>query len=388
MYPDWPETAADLVPQPLCPGPKLHAFDFKGPQDIQFLTYLGDGLHSHVVKVAIKGQEYALKLFRFTNDDNWLGPGEWRANETRAKLTALAQYSEPFNAECRAFGRLHEAGYPELALPCYGYILLDEENERRLQDKFNLEFNGDSEYSEEDMRGRFLGEQSGKPPPIRCILKAFGYTHSRDDQTTNFPVPLVRRLIRETTQLQQLGIFYHDMRLENLVNDKLGDFSTAITVPHFLTNPELNPHLSAEQIADLERETFSRTINDYWNFIEMFCHMEDNPGQRSKLREKVPVLPGFRVASNSKRLALRDTPRRKLERQRVHTKVDPRRYDWKAAAAAAETRGVGKRHKRKTLPAMPDPWYLDCTLEMAAKLNRQREHYEVSVVITGTESSA
>lgn len=62
MHPDWPETPADLVPLLVCDGPKLAAFDFQGPQQIEFLEYLGEGLHAHVVKVSIKGQEYALKL--------------------------------------------------------------------------------------------------------------------------------------------------------------------------------------------------------------------------------------------------------------------------------------------------------------------------------------
>ena len=62
MYPDWPKSAADLVPLPLCDGPKLKAFDFQGPQKIEFLEYLGSGQHSHVFKVNILGCVYALKL--------------------------------------------------------------------------------------------------------------------------------------------------------------------------------------------------------------------------------------------------------------------------------------------------------------------------------------
>ncbi|EPE03319.1 hypothetical protein F503_02057 [Ophiostoma piceae UAMH 11346] len=378
MYPDWPETAADLVPQPLCPGPKLAAFDFQGPQDIEFLEYLGEGLHSHVLRVKIKGQEYALKLFRFGYDESWIGPGQYNANGTRAKLTVLAQYSEPFNAECRAFGRLQEAGYSELAIPCYGYILLDEENERRLQDKFNLEFNGDNEISEDDLRGRFLGERSGKPPPVRCIVKALGSTHARNDPV-NFSVPMMRRLFRETVQLQQLGIFCHDTRIENLINDKLADFSTAITVPHFMTTPELNPLLTAKDIEDMELETFMRTMSDYWAYIEMLFFMDRNPAQRSKLLDKIPVLPGGLNPHLAKRLVLRDTPRRKLGHQRVFAMVDPRRYDWKAtSAAAAETRGVRKRRPRKTLSAKPELWYLNCTPEEAIKFNNRRDDYHTT----------
>lgn len=62
MYPDYPEKPADLVPLPRCDGPKLEPFDFQGPQEIEFLEYLGEGAHSHVVKVRIRSEIYALKL--------------------------------------------------------------------------------------------------------------------------------------------------------------------------------------------------------------------------------------------------------------------------------------------------------------------------------------
>lgn len=261
-----------------------------------------------------------------------------------------------------------------MALPCYGYILLDEENERRLQDKFNLEFNGDTNHRiEENLRGRFLGERSGKPPPIRCIVKALGFTYARDSPV-NFSVPMMRRLFRETIQLQQLGIFSHDTRMANLINDKLADFSTAITVPHFVTTPELNPLLTAKDMTDMETQTFMLTMGDYWAFIDMLLCMEINPAQRSKLLDKIPVLPGGPNPHLGKRLVLRDTPRRKRDHQRVFAMVDPRRYDWKAAAAAAaETRGVPKRRPKKTLSTKPEVWYLDCTPKKAIYLNNERE---------------
>lgn len=62
MYPNYPESPSDLVPLPRCDGPKLKPFDFQGPQKIEFLEYLGWGLHSHVFKVKVLGKIYALKL--------------------------------------------------------------------------------------------------------------------------------------------------------------------------------------------------------------------------------------------------------------------------------------------------------------------------------------
>jgi hypothetical protein len=62
MYPDWPQSDADLVPLPLCNGPKLKPFDFQGPQKMEFLGHLGEGMHAHVFKVKILERVYALKI--------------------------------------------------------------------------------------------------------------------------------------------------------------------------------------------------------------------------------------------------------------------------------------------------------------------------------------
>lgn len=62
MYPDWPQSDADLVPLPQCDGPKLDPFKFSGAQAIEFLEHIGEGLHAHVFKVSIHNQIYALKL--------------------------------------------------------------------------------------------------------------------------------------------------------------------------------------------------------------------------------------------------------------------------------------------------------------------------------------
>lgn len=67
MYPVLPDSPADLVPLPLCDGPKLKPFDFQGPQQIEFLEFLGEGLHSYVFKVKIMGTIYALKLVSTIN---------------------------------------------------------------------------------------------------------------------------------------------------------------------------------------------------------------------------------------------------------------------------------------------------------------------------------
>jgi hypothetical protein len=67
FYPDWPsEPLVALPPLPVCEGPKLDAFDFKGPQQIKFLQEVGVGSHGYVFKVEIHGKIYALKLVRIS----------------------------------------------------------------------------------------------------------------------------------------------------------------------------------------------------------------------------------------------------------------------------------------------------------------------------------
>ncbi|CAK7236769.1 hypothetical protein SCUCBS95973_009723 [Sporothrix curviconia] len=357
MYPDWPETTADLVPLPLCDGPKLAAFDFQGDQQIDFLEYLGEGLHAHVVKVSIKGKEYALKLFRFVDDHDWYGPGDDDSNEDRDKLTLFAQYSEPFNSECRAFARLQEAGHPELATACYGYVILDEAQERELMDRFKLEFNCGIEQSGQfDMRGRYLGKRSGKPPPIRGILKELG---TRDPYTNppDFSVVSAKKVLLDLKKLHQLGIISHDLRRDQLINGKICDFSSAITIPHFLTNPELNPRLTEKQKHRMMREAFHFTIGDFWNFEEMLRDTLDEPRQTSKL-DRVPVLPGgiFRYRADSK-YQLRRSPDRPNRTRYGYIQTDQELVAC-CFSAGAETTPGGKSKDREdwAVEIMPVPW--------------------------------
>ncbi|EFY84239.1 hypothetical protein MAC_09717 [Metarhizium acridum CQMa 102] len=324
MHPDWPESFDDLVPLPQCPGPKLKPFDFLGPQKIDFLEYLGQGLHSFVFKVEILGNIYALKLFRFDYVREWIGPAETFDQSDTTALNTIYNYAEPFNCECRSFGRLQEAGYEELSVKCFGYLLLDEEHERTMMEKFSdneLEFNGnvyDAGY--DDIRASYAGK-SGRPPPIRGILKEFG------SEAKNLKTKDMRKVLRDVKRFHQLGIINLDVADRQLINGKLCDFSTAITVPHFITTPELNPHLPPIALPALAYETFLITINDYWTFDDMvrLWNLEHEDQKTEITVFAFPNGRGCRIDYN-----LRSTP----SRDRVYTFVDPRTYNWKASVTS------------------------------------------------------
>ncbi|KAH7150216.1 kinetochore Sim4 complex subunit FTA2-domain-containing protein [Dactylonectria estremocensis] len=374
MYPDWPEEGVPLLPLPRCIGPTLKPFDFQGPQEIEFLEYLGEGLHAHVVKVKIHGQIYALKLFRFCFDDDWNG----YASDPKdlEEMTRLSSFSEPFNAECRAFGRLQEAGRTELAVQCFGYVLLDEKHERALHSQLRgyndteIKFNGNadvcSQFEFPYCRGRFVHTtKSGKPPPIRGILKEFGQGNE-DLRKRN-----ARKILQDVIKMQQLGMVQLDVAHRQLINGKHADFSSTITTPHYRLNLELNIKLTPQLRVALEFEAFQLSISDYWEFDDMIYEWND---EHEDPKDHLFVYAFSRKwgSRGEPRYNLRSTP----ERDRVYTYVDPRTYNWKYYVAKQRPPGEiqGGEKPRQKLDAKPPKWWLfDTRSAVAAKMRRSTQ---------------
>ena len=354
IFPDWPSCPADLVPLPQVEGPKLKPFDFGGPQRIEFVKYIASGLHGHAVHARIHGKDYAIKLvrpyflispyfqtsflaltcqFRYVSVLSWYGPLEcyYPESDHKEPLMALAPYSEPFYTECRAFGRLHETGRADLALDCFGYVLLDEDSERALNNLKLLEFNGDDHYTVGDVRSDFRGP-SGRPPPIRGIVKALG---TPDNTTDNLPVATARRLLDDIMQMQQLGIVRLDGRRDQFIDWKFADFSTALTTPHFLMTPEiLKGPIPPSGLAAMEEQLFLMCLADYDEFEGALRNSNDFKRTDQRKRLNLFILTG-RI-----RYPLRRTAR---HRNVLYTLVDPRQFDWRAPMAAAAAAGLAKR---------------------------------------------
>ncbi|KAI1744600.1 kinetochore Sim4 complex subunit FTA2-domain-containing protein [Xylaria scruposa] len=288
MYPDWPKSTADLVPLPYCNGPKLKPFPFQGPQRIKFLGYLGEGSHAHVFKTeTISGSVVKIS-----------GKAE----------TTFYNYTEAFNSECRTFGSLQEAGYEELAIECFSYLLLYDESIR-------------------DMCSIFPGK-NGRAPPIRGIVKEFGST---------------LKDMRE----KDLSIIGLDIADRQLINGKLSDLSIAITTPHSVTTPDLNPDLTWELTRAMESELFRIAKEDYHDIDAMLCSFSDanySPSNRNKI--------------------LRDLP----PRQRVCRKATESGHGKPRA-------GISKT--RIQLKAKPSWWYCGCNNEMSAQLKNPGYGYSL-----------
>ena len=320
-----------------------------------------------------------LKKFRFVDFWDWMPSHVTNRIGEVERTRGLYNMTEPFNNECRAFGRLQEAGYAELAVRCYGYVLLDDSHERAILEQFSgedLTFDGSPDwYGNCDIRARFPG-RDGRPAPVRGILKEFGLV----DQPLS--TRLARRLLGDVVRLQQLGIVRIDVADRQIVSGRLADFSTAVTTPHFMTNPELNPHLSPGEISAMEHQLFLHSIHDYYDFDEMMleCDVDHREGKR---KMAVHAFPGCRTWGPRIRPAkyrLRNTP----ASQPPHTSVDPRRHDWrlfatraawKDSAGVVKTRSAGGRRpgrggvkRRLPLDDRPPRWDYHCDDKTAKRL--------------------
>lgn len=266
--------------------------------------------------------------------------------------SAHYEYSDPFNCECRAFGRLQETGYEHLALKAYGYILLDESNERSLMEwaEETQRSPTNQYYVPWEIREELRSKGRSTPAPIRCIVKEFGQDH---DQKT-IDMKFTRSYLRDVVQMHQLGIFHLDTGSRQVINGKHGDFSQAVTTPHYCSTPELNPHITPDLKAAMELDVFSICLDDYVNFDEML--QDWNNQHKKKGRVTNYVLTG---TYRQRKYNLRSTPRR----DRLYTLIDPRKFDWKAHLQNQGGNANGIVKKRCKLDPKPSRWYLESPSE-------------------------
>lgn len=119
--------------------------------------------------------------------------------------------NDPFHCECRAYGRLNETDHKDIAVQCYGYILLDQSEEA------NLERLGFTVKRRPAVKDR----------PIRGIVKEYVPRNGGP-----FTYDMLPRMRRDIQTLNELGIVCWDVRADNYRGGRLVDFSQAHTAPH------------------------------------------------------------------------------------------------------------------------------------------------------------
>ncbi|RYP58377.1 hypothetical protein DL770_010443 [Monosporascus sp. CRB-9-2] len=157
---------------PPCDGPKLHAFKHRNAS-IKWLELLStppdarSECQGFIFKVEIKSKTYALKVFFPPSTDRpILGP-------IRGRLVTdedLAFHTDPFYAECRAYGQIRRAYGGRLpkkpyVADCYGFLALNDKDEKHLSDQGIDLWDGISSNDEY----RAMAEGS----PARALVKQY-----------------------------------------------------------------------------------------------------------------------------------------------------------------------------------------------------------------------
>ncbi|KAI0405748.1 kinetochore Sim4 complex subunit FTA2-domain-containing protein [Xylaria palmicola] len=226
------EIKSCISPLPLCPPPAIHPFRDQGAsiewgERLDALPGSGSDAKSFVFKVKINSAPYVVKVFKFYDPlaTKWFW-GDQLGEEY--PLEKAIVYTDPFYAECRAYGRIKEALdkgdiREKIAAKCHGYIFLDADAQRWLE---NQGIDLGTDMLNEELIPIVGG--AGRP---RAIVKDFEIAGPALDKQT----PLqIRKCFRRVWLLNKLGIYNRDVREDNFRNGWLVDFDTSYTLPHDL----------------------------------------------------------------------------------------------------------------------------------------------------------
>lgn len=169
-------------------------------------------------------------------------------------LKKTVAYTDPFYAECRAYGRIKEAEdkgeiREKVATKCHGYIFLNAHAQRWLEDE-------GIHLGTENLTDELLPIVGGAGRP-RAIVKDFEI--AGPDLSIQTPQQ-IRRIFRRVWLLNKLGIYNRDVRADNFRNGWLVDFDISYTLPHDIYN--VLPEFQAEETEAQDEAMFDSMLEE------------------------------------------------------------------------------------------------------------------------------
>lgn len=166
-------------------------------------------------------------------------------------LDTAAYYTDPFYAECRAYGRLHEAANrkmlkSDVAVASHGFFFLESKDQKTLQNR-NIDLGLDSvdiDYQRSTIGGL----------RARAIVKDVASSKSGITSTN------MRKILGKVVSMNKAGIYNMDIRLDNFRDGRLVDFGSSWTEPHALLDSLSYEAAMESKLAD--RVMFDQMVED------------------------------------------------------------------------------------------------------------------------------
>lgn len=257
------------VPLPRVPGPKLAPFTPNARADIEFVEFLGraNDVDSQVWKVKINGALFSLKAFYFCHSETLRQNQGGDLTRPLANSQLYIDYFDPFNCECRAYGRLKKRQRENLAVKAYGYLLLTPQQETELARKVT----GNPSLLSHASAGTLDGDnfwkryEEHRGQPVRAIVKELvsGKAPNPHD---------AQRMWADLDNLHSLGIFVRDTHGGNYLGGKLVDFSRSWTMYH----PAL-VHIGENTLQLLMLEELQQLLDYYYELANSLSDEIDVP---------------------------------------------------------------------------------------------------------------
>lgn len=174
-------------------------------------------------------------------------------------LRNIVYYTDPFYAECRAYGRILEAQRNRgvrsaVAVKCHGYLFLSDRDRRQLE-KRGLTFN--NQIIDKDLR-----QVIGQDTCLRAIVKDLAPEESGIGKNG------LAKVLMDIRSLNRIKIYNRDIRAENFRGRRLVDFGRSWTEPHRIL----------DALAEIDAR--DARLED----LVMFDDMIEEEGIRTKLR--------------------------------------------------------------------------------------------------------
>lgn len=138
-------------------------------------------------------------------------------------------YLDPFNCECRVYGRLKQERSEDVAVRAHGYIWLTREQERNVTEVLGADYvDWENHPDHLEYAGVFPRWEEHRHEHLRAIVK--DYVPLEDNMP--WAPSQIPQMYADLEKLHKLGILVRDIHQGNYLNGKLVDFSRAWTMYH------------------------------------------------------------------------------------------------------------------------------------------------------------